>query len=86
MARHKYKLDKPRLEKKDGPSLEQVDRILAALDTVSAAHDATPAQVALAWLMAQPAVAAPIASATSLDQLTALASLPPGSCRSGGAR
>ena len=44
-------------------------RILDALDAVSAAHGATPAQVALAWLMAQPVVAAPIASATSLDQL-----------------
>ena len=45
-------------------------RILAALDQVAAAHNATPAQVSLAWLMAQPAIAAPIASATSLDQLT----------------
>jgi aryl-alcohol dehydrogenase-like predicted oxidoreductase len=45
-------------------------RILAALDAVSAARGATPAQVALAWLMAQPAIAAPIASATSRDQLT----------------
>jgi aryl-alcohol dehydrogenase-like predicted oxidoreductase len=30
---------------------------------------ANPAQVALAWLMKQPAVTAPIASATNLDQL-----------------
>ena len=45
-------------------------RILKALDAVSSVHGATPAQVALAWLMAQPAVAAPIASATSLAQLT----------------
>lgn len=44
-------------------------RILAALDAVAAAHDATPAQVALAWLMHQPAVTAPIASATSVAQL-----------------
>jgi aryl-alcohol dehydrogenase-like predicted oxidoreductase len=44
-------------------------RILAALDAVAANQNATPAQVALAWLMAQPAVAAPIASATSLEQL-----------------
>ena len=43
--------------------------ILAALDKVAAAHKATPAQVALAWLMAQPTIAAPIASATSLQQL-----------------
>jgi aryl-alcohol dehydrogenase-like predicted oxidoreductase len=44
-------------------------RILAALDEVSEQTGATPAQVALAWLMAKPAVTAPIASATSLDQL-----------------
>jgi aryl-alcohol dehydrogenase-like predicted oxidoreductase len=44
-------------------------KVLAALDEVSAGHAATPAQVALAWLMARPAVTAPIASATSLDQL-----------------
>jgi aryl-alcohol dehydrogenase-like predicted oxidoreductase len=44
-------------------------RILAALDDVSAAYDANPAQVALAWLMARPSITAPIASATSLAQL-----------------
>ena len=44
-------------------------RILAALDTVAARHGATPAQVALAWLIAQPLVTAPIVSATSLAQL-----------------
>ncbi len=42
-------------------------RILAALDEVAARHRATPAQVALAWLMAR--VTAPIASATRLDQV-----------------
>ena len=44
-------------------------RILKALDEAAAQHQATPAQVALAWLMARPSVTAPIASATSLDQL-----------------
>ncbi|GEO14226.1 aldo/keto reductase [Microvirga aerophila] len=44
-------------------------RILAALDQVAIHHGSTPAQVALAWLMARPGIAAPIASATSLDQL-----------------
>lgn len=44
-------------------------RILAALDSVAAAHRATPAQVALAWLMARPGLTAPIASATSVEQL-----------------
>jgi aryl-alcohol dehydrogenase-like predicted oxidoreductase len=44
-------------------------RILAALDQVADAHKATPAQVALAWLAVQPSIAAPIASATSVEQL-----------------
>ena len=43
--------------------------ILAALDDVAASVGGTPAQVAIAWAMAQPAVTAPIASATSLPQL-----------------
>lgn len=44
-------------------------RILAALDAVGARIVATPAQVALAWTMAQPSIAAPIVSATSVLQL-----------------
>lgn len=44
-------------------------QILAALDAVAAAHGATPAQIALAWLMARPGITAPIASATSVVQL-----------------
>jgi len=48
-------------------------RILAALDEVAAETDATPAQVALAWLMARPTITAPIASATSEEQLAELA-------------
>lgn len=47
-------------------------RILAALDEVAGEHGAEPASVALAWLMAKPAVTAPIASATSLEQLATL--------------
>lgn len=43
--------------------------ILDALDTWSNRLSATPAQVALAWLMTRPAVSAPIASATTLVQL-----------------
>ncbi|HEY0626156.1 MAG TPA: aldo/keto reductase [Allosphingosinicella sp.] len=46
--------------------------VLAALDEVAAETGATPAQAALAWLSAQPAVTAPIASATSLEQLEEL--------------
>lgn len=41
--------------------------VLAALDDVAARQNATPAQVALAWLMTR--VTAPIASATSVAQL-----------------
>ncbi len=44
-------------------------RILAALDDLAAKHSASPAQVALAWLIARPGITAPIASATSLEQL-----------------
>jgi aryl-alcohol dehydrogenase-like predicted oxidoreductase len=44
-------------------------RILAALDEAAAELDANPAQVAIAWLMTRPTIAAPIASATSLEQL-----------------
>ena len=47
-------------------------RILGALDEVAQAKRATPAQVALAWLMTRPAIAAPIASATSVGQLVEL--------------
>jgi aryl-alcohol dehydrogenase-like predicted oxidoreductase len=46
--------------------------ILAALDKVAGAHGATPAQIALAWLIARPSVTAPIASATSIPQLKEL--------------
>jgi aryl-alcohol dehydrogenase-like predicted oxidoreductase len=48
-------------------------RLLAALDDVGKRHAATPAQVALAWLMAQPGISAPIASATSAGQVAELA-------------
>ena len=43
--------------------------VLAALDKVAAAHDTTQAAVALAWLLAQPTVVAPIASARTPAQL-----------------
>ncbi|HTN98750.1 MAG TPA: aldo/keto reductase, partial [Nordella sp.] len=47
-------------------------RILAALDAVAKARNATPAQVAIAWLIARPSLVAPIASATSVAQLADL--------------
>jgi aryl-alcohol dehydrogenase-like predicted oxidoreductase len=47
-------------------------RILQALDEVAAETNASPAQIATAWLMQRPTVVAPIASATSLAQLQEL--------------
>ena len=46
--------------------------VLRALERVANEAHATPAQVALAWLAAQPAVAAPIASATRVEQVEEL--------------
>jgi aryl-alcohol dehydrogenase-like predicted oxidoreductase len=47
-------------------------RILGALDEVAASLRATPAQVALAWLATRKSIAAPIASATRVEQLDEL--------------
>ena len=46
--------------------------ILAALDDIAAAHEASVAQVALAWLMGRPGITAAIASATSVTQVQEL--------------
>ena len=46
--------------------------VLDALDAVAQRYGATPAQVALAWQIARPSITAPIASATSLEQLQGL--------------
>lgn len=43
--------------------------IITELETLANQHQTTSAAVALAWLMAQPTITAPIASATSLDQV-----------------
>ena len=51
-------------------------RILKALDEVAARHEATPAQIALAWLIAKPGITAPIVSATSLKQLAEIMKAP----------
>lgn len=50
----------------NGPAL------LAVMDRIAAECEATLAQVALAWLLDQPGIAAPIASATTPDQLDEL--------------
>jgi aryl-alcohol dehydrogenase-like predicted oxidoreductase len=47
--------------------------VIAALNEVANAMGSTPARVALAWLIAQPGITAPIASATNEKQLTDLA-------------
>ncbi|RYF03886.1 MAG: aldo/keto reductase, partial [Oxalobacteraceae bacterium] len=47
-------------------------RVLAALDAVAAQTGARPAEIALAWAIAQPGVTAPIASATSVEQVDSL--------------
>ncbi len=51
-------------------------RILKALDEVAGRHNANPAQVSLAWLIAQPGVTAPIASATNREQLDQIMQAP----------
>lgn len=58
------------------PALRYLDdrgrAVLGVLDEVSTAHGVGPAAVALAWLREQPSVAAPIASARSVDQVAVL--------------
>ena len=48
-------------------------KILAAMDAVAARTNAAHAEIALAWIIAQPGITAPIASATSVRQLESLA-------------
>ena len=72
--------DRPDGEPVDSPRAEGArayldDRgvaVLEALDEVAAAHETTVPAVALAWLAAQPTVAAPIASARTPEQLADL--------------
>lgn len=51
---------------------ERGSNVLTALDEIAQAHDTAIPTVALAWLAAQPTVAAPIASARTVEQLPAL--------------
>ena len=46
--------------------------LLARMDKVAKAHNATMAEVAIAWLRDRPSIVAPIASATNMDQLQSL--------------
>ncbi|WP_370900082.1 aldo/keto reductase [Chryseobacterium gossypii] len=50
--------------------------VLKALDTLSEKYDTQPATVALAWLLANPLITAPIVSATSESQLETLFDAP----------
>jgi aryl-alcohol dehydrogenase-like predicted oxidoreductase len=47
-------------------------KILQTLDEVAKTCNATPAKVALAWLLARPSITAPIVSVTNLGQLNDL--------------
>jgi aryl-alcohol dehydrogenase-like predicted oxidoreductase len=51
---------------------ERGGKILSALDEVAKKHNSVPSSVAIAWLIARPSITAPIASATSIEQLNAL--------------
>ncbi len=61
--------DKARAGKVRNYLNERGFRILAALDQTAKQTGSNPTRVALAWLMARPAITAPIASATSPEQL-----------------
>jgi aryl-alcohol dehydrogenase-like predicted oxidoreductase len=73
----KYRSEKDLANRSRGESVKRYlndrgFRLLGALDQVAAQYHSVPAVVSLAWLIAHPGVTAPIASATSLDQLTDL--------------
>jgi len=73
----KYRSDADYGKSERGPGMKKYlnPRGLAIVDAlvrIAGAHGATPAQIALAWLMTRPGVTAPIASATSVAQLDEL--------------
>lgn len=47
-------------------------RVLAALDGVAAAHEATPASISIAWLLSKRNVVAPVVSASRPEQVAEL--------------
>jgi aryl-alcohol dehydrogenase-like predicted oxidoreductase len=71
-GKYRSEADKSKSARGEG-TLKYLDdrgrRILNALDQVAAEKNSTAARVAIAWLLARPSIAAPIASATSLEQL-----------------
>jgi aryl-alcohol dehydrogenase-like predicted oxidoreductase len=66
------RVDGPRAASASAYLDERGLRLLATLDDIAAAHHTTVAAVSLAWLLAQPTVVAPIASARSVEQVTEL--------------
>ena len=66
------RVDSPRAASASEYLDERGLRLLATLDDIAAAHHTTVAAVSLAWLLAQPTVVAPIASARSVEQLMQL--------------
>ena len=51
-------------------------KVLDALDVCAQKHTSTPATISLAWLLARPAITAPIVSATSIKQLQSIVDAP----------
>jgi aryl-alcohol dehydrogenase-like predicted oxidoreductase len=70
--RSEAKVESQRSEKAGAYLNEKGLRVLAVLDKVAAVHNEAVATIALAWLAAQPTVAAPIASARVPEQLPPL--------------
>ena len=71
----KYRKDKSlpvskRAESRKRDMTEKNFALLATMDEIAAAHNATVSQVALAWLLADPVITSPIIGATSVEQLT----------------
>jgi len=68
--------DDPGDSPRAGGALEYLDdrglRVLEALDEVAAAHEVPVAAISIAWLNAQPTIAAALASARTIDQLEPL--------------
>ena len=70
----KYRKDKPlpdslRAERRKRAMTDKNFALLDKMDGIAAAHQATVAQVALAWLLADPVTTSPIIGATSVEQL-----------------
>jgi aryl-alcohol dehydrogenase-like predicted oxidoreductase len=68
-------IDSPRAEGVAQYLNPRGERILSALETCAQRHGATSAAVALAWLLAQPTVTSPIASARTVEQLDDLVAM-----------